>query len=501
MTSRDPDLSRLDRAINAVFPRWGFRRAQSRRAMGILATIKPLTPNRGGGGNATAPKSLDETIPYGDRLKMVDLFDRQFLESPILAGMVDQFVRNVVPPQGLRPIPQTGDEDTNKLLSDRFTAYAEDCEARGHSLWDMQQVLLKSVMGHGDAGIFHGMGINGNQIQGIPAAKVGTPTKHSRHEGRMVHQGIYTGAGTMPRGLYTLPRDRYGIWKQEKARYISASRSWWFGKAEDFESYRGASAFLASYPMLQMATSIMQYKAMQVKMASVFGIAIKKDPSKKSPFNAIGSAAEEKASEETGTTRPDIQMFNGMGITLNANEDIEVIESKIAAGDFTEFVYLVARYVGLSCGLPLEFVMQDWSRSNYYGNRMAATLAMRAFMDWWKVPARLTRLVFAEQVNRWVMEGSVKLPSTLTGDPTKCLVTLPPPLEVDPEKAFKLWTAKIQSNLASEEDYARSVGDDLGRIIQSRQRSLKLQTDAKLPVIASITPGVKLLSDLEAETE
>ena len=493
--------SRVDRWIEAVAPVWALRRQQARLYSAYLKTLSPLSSDRGTGTVPNNPTNVDDKIPWHDRMAMCDLFDTEFLESPLLAGMADQFVRNVVPAQGLRPIPDTGNADLDKVLADRYDARAEACEIRGHSMAQFQQILTKSVMGHGDAAVFH---LPDGSLQGIPACKIATPSKYGRLEGTAVHQGVYTGAGTAPRGYYTIPRDSLGGYRWNDARYLDASQVWFFARPDDFESYRGRSAFLAAFPHLRMVKSILKYKEFQTKMASVFGIAIVKSAAKStSPLSRLGtstSAAEARGEAKTTDTRADIELFSGMGITLNPDEDIKTIDAKLQSGDFGEFVRLVATFIGVSCGLPLEFVLLDWSRGNYYGNRMAAQAGKRAFLDWWSYPARLTKLAWRTWVQGWIDDGTVVLPSGV--DPARvltCTVTLPPPIEVDEEKDLKVVRMKLESNLGTGEDYARQQGTTLQRIIDARARELTAMKAAGLPIVASTTPGVKLLSELEQQ--
>ena len=494
--------SRLDAAISAAFPGWGAGRAVARmqlEALAYIQTLSPLRSDRGTGRVPNDPTSLDDKIPYHDRLAMIDLFDTEFCQSPLMCGIADAFVRNTVPAVGLQPIPDTGSADFDRELTKRFADYAADCEVRGHSLAALQQILLKSAMGHGDAAIFH---LPDGRLQGICAAKIATPQIHASREGTDVHQGVYTGPGTAPLGIYTIPRDRWGGYRQDSTRYLDASMYWWFSRPDDFDSYRGRSAYLAAFPHLRMLRSILKYKEFQTKMASVFGIAITKDKAKaSSPLSRLGtgnSAAEARGEALTTATRPDIELFSGMGITLNQDEDLKVIEAKLNAGDFEAFVRLVVMFIGVTCGLPLEFCLLDWTKATYYGNRMAAHTGYRTFMDWWTIPSRLVRLVWRERVAAWIADGTISIPAGIANDPTHCSVTLPPPIEVDGEKELKVTRMKLESNLGSAEDYARQQGDTFGRIVEARKREIEMQKKAGLPIPATLTPGIQLLSDLDA---
>jgi hypothetical protein len=119
--------------------------------------------------------TLDERLPWWDRLKMIAEFDKLVHENPILCALTDQFVVNVIPSGGVRPIPQTGNDTLNTELSKRFDDWAETAEVRGLSFWDYQRPWLKTMLGHGDDLTVQGKG----RLQGISANRIQTPTKYS----------------------------------------------------------------------------------------------------------------------------------------------------------------------------------------------------------------------------------------------------------------------------------------------------------------------------------
>jgi hypothetical protein len=461
---RDPTfLARTVDWVASAFPTWQAARMLARQRVEFLDTLRPLRNDRASGALPNDPSTLEEKINYWDRQVMVDTFDTMVREAPLLSGLVNTFVVNTVPPTGLRPIPATGDKTFDGELSRHFTEWADDpalCDARKIcNLWQYQQVLLRSVLGHGDAGL---LCLADGAIQGVSAPKIATPAKYQSAEGIQVHQGVYTGAGVAPAGYYVSPRDRYGRVKRSEFQFLPATHFLHCYRPESFDDYRAASAFLPSYHHLRMAEQIMTYKLFQQKMASVFGIAIHKSKEKStSPLGRLGtsnSAAETRGESHTTDVRPDFELFPGMGITLNEDEDITIVDSKSPGNEFENFVRLVCRYIGLSAGLPLEFVLQDWSRANYYGNRMASLMGKRVLFSWWQVPAAATRALYRRRVERLLRRGILSIPAGLDRSPYACEITLPPPIEVDPEKAFKAHMMEVAANVNSKEAWAKQQG-------------------------------------------
>jgi len=503
--SRKPKKTRLATAVDWVasaFPGWALRREVCQKQREMLATLKPLESSRASGTIPNSPQTLENKISWWDRCKMVDLFDTMIHENPLLGGLVNTFVCNTVPATGLRVVPTTNDKTFNEELSKRFNDYAEDpaqVDARGIlNLWQLQAVLLRSVLGHGDAGLAY---LSDGTTQGVSAARIATPPDYRKWEGERVHQGVYTGPGIAPIGYYVCPRDRYGRVSTDKKQYVPREFFLHTYRAASFDDYRARSAFLPGYPHMRMAEQIMQYKLFQQKMASVFGIAIHKSKDKTtSPLQRIGtsdSAAEDLSESRTTDTRADFELFPGMGITLDSDEELTVIDSKSPGTEFENFVRLVGRYIGLACGLPLEFVLQDWSRATYYGNRMASLMGKRVLLSWWAVPAQATRALHARRVNYLIESGTMSLPAGLDGPPAACDITLSPPIEVDPEKAFRAHMLEVAANVNTKEAWAKQQGKTMTDILRQRKTEHDSESDSGLPMVASVTPGVQLLTDAE----
>ena len=499
--------TRTDAAIAALFPGWGRSRYVARLQMDALAKFAPLQHDRAVGPVPTLQGSLDDRLPWWDRLQMISLFDSLVHENPLLCAMVDQYICNVIPAAGIRPVPQTGNDTLDGELSRRFEDWAETAEVRGLSFWQFQRPWLKTVLGHGDNLTIRVADASGGRIQGISANRIATPISHGTYEGTRVHQGVYTGEGVTPRGWYVGRANGAGILLQDSFRYIPADFGLFgFDPARyDLDNFRGVSRFLAAFPHMRRAESILQYRTFQEKMASVFGIVIKKSKDKAtSPLSRIGTSALPSAAETAGatattSTRPDFELFAGMGMTLNDNEEIDTIDPKSPGADFETFFRLICRFVGIAAGLPLEFVLLDWTRANYYGNQMSASMGRRQFLNTFMLVRALVRWTYLWQARRFIDEGLVKLPAQLDRDPLTHETTLPPPIEVDELKAFDLHRRKVESNVDTWESWCQHQGRVLTRIIDQRQTEIGKMKDAKLPILATSTPGVKLLSEIEQE--
>lgn len=499
--------ARTDAAVAALFPGWGLSRRVARLQMDALAKLAPLQHDRAVGPVPTVQGSLDERLPWWDRLQMISLFDSLVHENPLLCSMVDQYICNVIPAAGIRPVPQTGNDTLDGELSRRFDEWAETAEVRGLSFWDFQRPWLKTVLGHGDNLTVRVAGPDGGRIQGISANRIATPLQHSLHEGAQVHQGVYTGAGVTPRGYYVGRASGSGALLQESFRYVPGGVAYFgFDPARyDLDNYRGISRFLAAFPHMRRAESILQYRTFQEKMASVFGLVIKKSREKASgPLSRIStttrnSAAEAAGAQQTTATRPDFELFAGMGMTLNDDEELDTIDPKSPGNDFETFFRLICRFVGIAAGLPLEFVLLDWTRATYYGNQMSASMGRRQFLNTFMRVRGLVRWTYLWQARRFIDEGLVKVPAGLTRDPLTHETTLPPPIEVDELKAFDLHRRKVESNVDTWESWCQYQGRVLTQIVAQRQAEIGKMKAAKLPILATSTPGVKLLSELEQE--
>lgn len=497
---------RTDAAIAALFPGWGRSRYVARLQMDALAKFAPLRHDRAVGPVPTDQGTLDERLPWWDRLQMISLFDSLVHENPLLCAMVDQYICNVIPAAGIRPVPQTGNDTFDGELSRRFEDWAETGEVRGLSFWAFQRPWLKTVLGHGD-NLTIRVASGGGRLQGISANRIATPMEYGRYENSRVHQGVFTGADLTPRGFYVGRANGTGALIQSSFRYVPVSLSrFGFDPARyDLDNYRGVSRFLAAFPHMRRVESILQYRTFQEKMASVFGLVIKKSRDKaRSPLSRIGTDAvpnttETLSAQQTGTTRPDFALFQGMGLTLNDDEDIEQIDPKSPGNDFETFVRLVCRMIGIASGLPLEFVLMDWTKANYYGNQMSASMGKRQFLNTYMLVRGLVRWTYMWKAQQFIEQGLVTVPAQLERDPLTHETTLPPPIEVDELKAFQLHRQQVECNVNTWESWCQHQGRVLTNIIDQRKTETEKMKAAKLPIPATSTPGVKLLSELEQE--
>lgn len=495
----------LDLVADVVSPAWGMRRKMARdyaQAVGNVfdSSLAPLRHDRQTGPVSYKQGTLDERLPWWDRLKMIAEFDRLVHENALLSGLVDQYLVNVIPPEGIRPIPQTGDKNLNAELTERFDEWAETAEVRGLSFWEYQRPWLKSVLGHGDCLTLKADG----RIQGISANRMQTPPVHAMHEASHVHQGVYTGEGQAPLGYYVATGR--GTWSQATLRfdYLPAEFCHFgFDPAMfDLDCHRGRSRFLTAFPLIKRVDSLLTFKTFQEKMAAVFGIAITKDKTKPtSPLTAIGGGrtAEKVGEAKTTATRPDIELFPGMGITLNSDEDIKTITHNAHAGDFESLIRFVCRILALGANLPLEFCLLDWTKANYYGNKMAASMGKRQFMQTFVRVRQLVSWTYLWKLDQWAAEGTLKLTDTQRRTYRRHETTLPLPIEVDELKAFQLHRQEVESGVNTWESWCRQQNRNFTLITQRRKEELEEQKAAGLPIIAASTPGIKLLSELENE--
>lgn len=491
--------TKLDRMITRIAPNWGFKRMVARAQMDAMARFAPLQSDRGTKTFGTGQGDLDERLPWNDRLKMINMFDTLVHENPLLSGMVDQYICNVIPANGIRPIPTTGNEDFNKECSSIFEEWAEDCEVRGMSFYQFQKPFLKSILGHGDAGVAK-VRDGGPRIQGVSANRIATPLRYSIYEDGRIKQGVYIGRGVRPKGYYVVRRDKYMYQINNEFRYLPADKVLFtYDPAKfDLDNYRGVSNFLTCFPQLQRADSLLRYKTFQEKMAAVFGIAIKKDKEKtESPVRSIGNRRETQSEQQTGATRPDVELFSGMGVTLNNDEDIETIEHKSQGNDFKDFYWLVCQIIGVGANMPIEFVLLDWSRANYYGNKMSTTMAKRKFANSYRLVEQLVQWAYKWIISYYIETGRLKPPASLTESPLSMACTMPPPLELDENKSFDLHRKRVENNVATWEDYAKAQGRNVDQIYKMRREELDKQQKNNLPTPVTSEPNVKLLSELE----
>jgi capsid protein len=197
----------------------------------------------------------------------------------------------------------------------------------------------------------------------------------------------------------------------------------------------------------------------KIKNESVIGLMFKTDPSTGAPGGSLFSGllnsvpATNKADGEDDT-RPFVKMQPGMNLDLMPGESAEVLESKSPHGSYLDYIRFRLRFVGLTLGFPLEFLLLDSSETNYSGLMMLAQMVRKAIKTHQMQLSRLASRIYLEWLGRYTKSTS-SLPDRHThhewGKPGVGFV--------DIGKEVKAFTELINTKLASRQQILSIMGD------------------------------------------
>ena len=228
----------------------------------------------------------------------------------------------------------------------------------------------------------------------------------------------------------------------------------------------------------------MQYAMLQQKMAAVFGLIIKSAKGKTDPLgNKLSNIGNTQTDEEISYLK---KLYPGMVAHIKNDEEIVPVENKNPSDNFENFINLCIRMIGAGSGVPHNYIMMDFTKANYYGQRIAADQMMRGMAGIYRAIVSSTRKIRARVLTDAIQSGKLKLPSDGSLDRpekyTEAVFTEPEFIAVDPEKETDTQIKRIDNNLSTISDYLLRRNRNFRKHINRRAKEVKMIMDSDLPV-------------------
>ncbi len=475
----------VDKTINYFSPEAGVKRLQARKVSQYMNTVEPLKRRRHSKITVSGtPTSPENEINVYDRQYMITLSRKMARENPIMAGLLDRIVANVIPYDGLRPNAITGDDNFDDAAENYFYERSKKCEITNRfDFAAYQEILLKSVLRDGD---FGSVFTNQRRIQGIEADRIITPQAFRSEENEKVFQGVRINDHGRPINYYVGRRDKNGRVVEKDFRALRARNFIHSFRPDRIDGYRGIPVFLPVFDNLRDFQDIMDYERFALKLASSLGIKIK-------PQKNNGPLGETLGSEETreGTKKIDFKpgaMVFDLG-SMGA-EDIEVMNYDRPGDNFNSMMELLARLIGVGIGLPIELVLLDFHRGNMASIRLALIEARKTFFRHYKIVRD-----FSDRYYKWIISQGVKdgilVPSKkIQNNYWKVEWTEPVWEYMNPLQDIQADAMMIEKGLATFKEIALKRGKDWARLAVQLGKEHKFFKDQDVPITIG-NPGSK----------
>lgn len=395
-------------AMQQIFKRRQVPELPQPRADYDIATRGPhRRPRRGVGGVGTSgdyhfrnESSWLYTIEYA----------RDLDRNDCVAGMcIDRLIDAVLQDTGMRPDPDTGDENADQRLKQYWKDFAEDedlCDSAGEMTFaEMERAVLRATLVDGD---IMAIATDTGAIELMEAHRCRTP-----RDGKNVSLGIEFDRQRR-RQRYNFTREDMGIAqslrKNAEMAVVDARDS--LGHRQVFHVFnpdrtsqtRGISVFRRTADMLGMHDDIQFANLVRQQIASCFAVI----RSKKTPGPLSGAQYGEQTTTSTSThSRTTENISPGMEISSEPGESIEGFSPNIPNPQFFEHAQLILKIVAANLGLPLHAVLLDASQTNFSGWRGAHDQAKNGYkrIQRWLV-GRFHRRVYQWKVRQWLQTDS-----------------------------------------------------------------------------------------------
>lgn len=336
-------------------------------------------------------------------------FARDLDRNDQIGGMmIDRLLDNILDATGMHPDPDTGDENLNDALKERWSEFADDedkCDLAGELTFDqMERMVLRSALVDGD---IIALANESGSIELMEAHRCRTPTNTSRN---VVH-GV----------LLSEERNRLQYWFTKDE--IDPLRA--FSKVSDviavpvrdedgnrqvFHVYdpsrvsqtRGVSVFRRNADALGMHDDIQFANLVRQQVASCFAW-VEEEDSDVNPLNQPAQTGERKTENVNGQQRVVEGVGPGMRYMPGPGKKVTGFSPNIPNPEFFDHVMLVLKIVSANLNLPVYAVLLDASQTNFTGWRGAMDLARAGFrrIQNWLID-RFHKRVYKWKVRTWL---------------------------------------------------------------------------------------------------
>lgn len=469
------------------------RRNQNRKALANKSTKSHFYSNAGGGyfgvmkggyydavyntpttqlyGN-NYPVEEAQMLPYDDRIKLIGYIRSAIRNDPRLASMFYRYYLGV----GV-PTPRV-DWATGEL-KDKLECYLEAKLMNirfGAPLYasGLHGLLRSAITERNICGEVFAVFMRNGQVRLIPSELCGSdPLANNKNERDGI---IFNSNGTIK--AYRFGRRECGTirFDGKYSTVVPAEFVHHLGMTDRAEQVRPIPPLASAMQTLQDIKDVCRAKISQYKAQSTFAVMMTKNipPDIASEISQSWDK-EDYSFSDYAMARTRYQNLSPMQILYGENgEDCKIIESKVGASDFEQFMMFNLDFVCSVYGIPVEEALVGYRRSNYSSSR-AEKLR-------WKQVLRDERAMWAQFLNRvqfWILQRGVILGEIEMCEPKGLIEWAFPPIEeIDQVKQIQADALELSTGLKSRAQILGERGrysDEVDReIIEDSARRAKL---------------------------
>ncbi len=368
----------------------GYDIAVTSRTRRQLATIAGLT--------ASADRHLSRTT-LGKLREICRAHDRQ---SSVFSGMLDRAGDNVFG-SDFNFIPNTGDKDTNKRVSDYISRRMERdmCDASGlMDFAEMGKLALRAIWNDGD--VLWAKRKAGNMLA-FEADQIETPAGRGK---KRIIMGVELNDDNRPLAYHVRMRstraDSGAVDFNQSSTRLVAADAIVPAFRKRFNQTRGLPYLAAALSYYSRLHNYIDNEALAAEVNSMQGVKIKREDG-----DVTLDGTEDN--DDTTSTFEKLQKFEPFTVyDLLPGEDVEMFGSTRPGDTFEPYIVTVCRLVGVAVGYPLELMLLDFSKTNYSSARASLGEARKMFRAWQKFCLlHMCRPWYRWQITRGIASGAL----------------------------------------------------------------------------------------------
>lgn len=451
-------MSLLDRAIAELSPGWGYRRAQARAALKVMAHYDAATTGNRGASWKRSSTDADGAAANRSRIAFVS---RDMMRNTPLALRAQQVIANNVVGDGIICKVNGGAIRRKKALraalKTHFDSTAIDADGRSN-LYGLQRLAMNAVVADGEVlirrrrrtrrdGLAVPFQIEILEIDHLDTSRDGLVT--GTPDGNWVRDGIeYNAIGQ--RVAYWLFPEHPGTTRRMArsftSRRIAASEIIHIYRQDRPKQMRGVSWFAPVALALQDLADGQDAQIMRQKIAACF-VAFRvapeaeyETPDPNNPSDVAGLST----------------LVPGRIQNLAGGEDIRFSTPPSVDG-YDTFTRLILQTVASGMGITYEALSGDLSKVNFSSARMGR-MEMDRNVSAWQWLLMIPQML--QPIGAWAVEAW-SVSQGLQPDDSMTLDWVPPHrMLVDPAREIPALAAEVKAGFASRQGQIRRLGYD-----------------------------------------
>jgi capsid protein len=426
-------------------------------------------------------------------LHMMELA-RSYDRNDIVVGQgITRLVDNVLQ-DGIKPDPQTGSDDLNKAIAERWESWSTDAEkchnSKEHNLHSLAQMTLRSVVVDGDNVC---LPLKNGSLQVIEGHRLRTPNRTKRN----VVLGVRLDSSRKHIEYWITKADidpnhsniRVADIKPIKTRDSDGNRQvFHVYNPKRVSQTRGVTAVAPMADMIGIHNDIEFAQLVKQQASSCFAIFRQRSIEFAAKQNHDPYGEQETESLSDGSTRTLEGIGPGMDITGAPGETLTGFSPNVPNAEFFDHAKLILTFISINLNLPVAVLLLDPSETNFSGWRGAidqARIGMRTIQRW--MIAKFYQPVYDWKIRQWIETDAdfrAIVEANPEADPFKKEWSPPTWQYIEPFKDAKADATIVDNHLNSRRAVLRRRGLDIEKI-----DSVQIEDTEKLIILANESAG------------